>query len=85
MEWISVKDSLPKWLQNPEFFDFESEDVLIVEESGKMFVAYFCKYTKWELDVLNRSSWNERGTSCGCCTRELNPTHWMPLPAIPKG
>lgn len=74
MKWISIKDRLPP-LGNNEKGEpiFASEEVLIIEENGAMFVA--CLRAK--------GTWKENSTGCGCCEIGVYPTHWMPLPEPP--
>lgn len=63
-----------KWISVNEFTPkdtkYEKENVLVFYD-GNCYVAYF-----------NGDSWNEFGTSCGCCADVLKPSHWMPLPNI---
>ncbi len=67
-EWISVKDRLP------EINNRMSEDVLMLDEYGKMSVKSF--------EIVNNEivvDWGEAGT------RPLSDfTHWMPLPKPPE-
>ena len=67
-QWISVKDRLP------EINNRRSEDVLMLDEYGKMSVKSF-KIVNNEIVV----DWGEAGT------RPLSDfTHWMPLPKPPE-
>lgn len=76
-EWISVKDRLPS-LQAPDEKGISrpSDDVLIVldDEFNSMYVGYYTK----------SGIWNVQETGCGCCSGDVCPTHWMPLPEPPK-
>ena len=67
-QWISVKDRLP------EINNRRSEDVLMLDEYGKMSVKSF-KIVNNEIVV----DWGEAGA------RPLSDfTHWMPLPKPPE-
>ena len=68
-EWISVKDRLPK----------ELDEVLVFSttayKKGRMSVAYWSAYSKSEPDVI---------TWCSYTQAENYITHWMPLPVKPE-
>jgi Protein of unknown function (DUF551) len=72
IEWISVKDRLPK----PLIDSIYSQSVIAMNiEDGHIFVATF---------VENENSWyddSDRDLICGY----IDPiTHWMELPELPK-
>ncbi len=75
MEWISVKDKVPELQFNGMGIqDWPSEDVLVLCKDSQMYVAYYTIYGQWTVQE----------TGCGCCADYVHPTHWMPLPEIPK-
>lgn len=82
MEWISVKDRLPE-LKDKSIAS-ESEDLLVLDSSGIIYVAYLNFYPISGYRTKESYSWSDRSTGCGCCSEELTPTHWMPLPKPPK-
>lgn len=71
-EWISVKDRLPELRDD----QYPSKDVLVVvnDEHKSMYVAYYTTYGEWEVQE----------TGCGCCSKDIKPTHWMSLPKPPE-
>lgn len=84
MKWINVYKELPKWKEKSEIADFDSEHVLILESDGSMYVGYLAKYEICEYRKEELYAWREVSTSCGCCARDLKPTHWMELPKPPE-
>ena len=73
MEWISVKDRLPK---NDYYDDCQKRYLAMTEPSRTMYVArYGYKDKDWWIDnhdcVLSKDSFTK-------------VTHWMPLPEPPR-
>lgn len=69
MEWISVKNKLPK----------QDSVILCIDRNKRMFVATYCRnlavYVPGYFDT-----WD----SGHCCGNEPDDvTHWMPLPEMP--
>lgn len=81
MNWIDVNERLPevKGTSDPLTSDY----VLVVESDGDTFVAQLQFYPIAGYRKTISQYWSENSTSCGCCARNLSPTHWMPLPPIP--
>lgn len=61
MEWVKCSDRLP-----------EIENVLVIDVTNDIFVAYFSKSGSCFINCNCRE-----GSTC-------SPTHWMPLPELPK-
>jgi hypothetical protein len=78
--WINVEDKLPNTKENGE-----SEDFLILLDDGKMYVGYLKFYGITNYREKEEYFWHERSTGCGCCSSDLDATHWMPLPQPPMG
>lgn len=82
MEWISVKDRLPELTEQVYWYNDENErvpwegkfetHVLVYEPNGGIMKA--------KLSTL--CDWQEIGTHYSNGT--IKPSHWMPLPPIPK-
>lgn len=63
--WISVLDKVPQW----------THDVLVCNQNGEMFVAYFDPYSSiWYIRCLCKG---------GSTLRAEDVMHWMPLPTTP--
>lgn len=77
-EWISISEEKPKINDSNE-----SDDVLIIDSGGNQYVASLFFYPIEGYRKVESSGWSERTTGCGCCCRDINPTHWMPLPKPP--
>ena len=73
MKWINVEDELPK----------QGECVIVIESDNSQYIGIFCIYEKSDYIKEEERIWSEYSTGCGCCTRNLKPTHWMPLPDPP--
>lgn len=74
MEWISVKDSLPK------ITGYE-------KTSGDVFVCGYCNYTEsiqTSIGWYNGNTWNTAAERIHPLLKIENITHWMPLPKPPK-
>jgi hypothetical protein len=82
MNWIDVENNLPD-LEHKTICS-QSEDVLVLDYDGTMYVAYLTFYPCVGYSKIECLSWSNRSTGCGCCERDLNPTHWMSLPKSPK-
>jgi|GEM_PF-1666975 len=83
-KWISVKDTLPNLKDESKIHNSVSPDVLVVESDEQMYVAYLSFYAIAGYRKKEVYRWSEISTGCGRCGRNLNPTHWMPLPELPK-
>lgn len=75
MQWISVKDKLPEINA-----DDSSDEVLVLLESQKVYVAVLIFYPSVGYRKQEDYSWSEMSTGCGCCCKRLVPTHWMEIP-----
>jgi hypothetical protein len=80
MQWISVKERLP---EVDETQSSNSEDVLILDSDGTMYVGHMDFYPVAGYRKESKVTWSENATGCGCCAEGLHPTHWMPLPKPP--
>lgn len=78
-EWISVEKELPKINE-----DKPSDDVLVIDNDKNMYVAYLRFYCVTNYRKKEEYLWHERSTGCGCCSQDINVTHWMPLPNPPE-
>lgn len=80
MKWISVKD------ENPEINEktLNSSDVLVFDSSGTQYVGYLIFYPIAGYRKKEEYKWSDRSTGCGCCSENLDVTHWMPLPESPE-
>lgn len=68
MNWISVKDQLPK----------DKQAVLVIDENGKMYSA-----TGHPFDAIIDKDLAFTTFFCDCCYRHPPVTHWMPIPKGP--
>jgi Protein of unknown function (DUF551) len=70
-KWISVDDKLPE----------SNTWVLMVDKDGWMVTAIYER-----INVQYQPGYIDKWDSGHCCGREPEkPTHWMPLPELPKG
>jgi hypothetical protein len=82
-EWISVKDRLPE-IRDKTRSSSESQKVLILDSCGDMYVGYLNFYGISGNRKEECYSWYENSTGCGCCSENINATHWMSLPKPPE-
>ena len=83
MEWVKCSDRMPE-IKDKTQRSSESDDVLIIDSSGQMYVGYLNYYGISGYRKEEGYSWSEQSTACVCCCQELHITHWMPLPPTPK-
>lgn len=76
--WISIEKELPKIKE-----DEISDDVLVIDDDKNMYVAYLKFYPVTNYRKKEEYFWHERSTGCGCCSCDIEVTHWMPLPRLP--
>lgn len=87
MEWISLKDTLPPYVDVDNYGDWFPVLVFSREKPGNCCVAYLCKICNEEDFNYGELSWNiyvpgENGdVLMGIYFTEF--THWMPLPPPP--
>lgn len=82
MNWISVKDERPLGLKEDDY-ESVSEDVLIYDKNLGILVGrliWECRFhdNKYEIE------WCEKQSGCGCCSQDLEVTHWMKVPEPPE-
>lgn len=70
-EWTSVEDKTPE----------VDESVLILYSDGTMYVGHITFYPAWVYRKEPKYRWSDNFT--GCCSGQLFPTHWRPLPDPP--
>lgn len=84
--WISVKERLPNLEKTSRSLRRESSCILLVSY-GNVYVAHLCE------DWTDRSHFIFEACTCNCRAFDMDidewkldqVTHWMPLPAPPKG
>ncbi len=80
MKWISIKDKLPPQDGTP-FLGYDPT----ADELGKIYVLIYVPAKKYPPGEFENLSIEERYLeSSGEGYFTWNPTHWMPLPDIPK-
>ena len=82
MKWICALDKLPEIKDKTQRCS-KSENVIVLDSSGIMYVAYLNYYGISGHRKEEEYSWSEVSTGCGCCSTSLEVTHWMPLPSFP--
>jgi hypothetical protein len=83
MTWIKCSERLPE-LTNQESEASESDNVLILNSDGNIYVARLIFYPVKGYRTKEEYDWSEQSSGCGCCCSILNPTYWIPLPIRPK-
>jgi hypothetical protein len=79
VRWIRVEDRLPDLRK-----DNTSDDVLICDSCDEMYVARLNYYPIDRRRTEEKYTWTENSTGCGCCSCDIDVTHWIPLPEPPK-